>query len=106
MQQIYRKTPIPKCDFNSNFVEITLRHGCSTVNLKHIFRGPFPRNTSGWLLLVFEDNKDQVYGQVFKKAFFKKTINVFKKKSSSGLLLFFLHFVEYGKISSSTVQYL
>ena len=65
------------------------------VNLQHIFRGSFPRNTSGWLLLVFED-----------KAFFKKTINVFKKKSSSGLLLFFFHFVEYGKISSSTVQYL
>ena len=76
------------------------------VNLQHIFRGSFPRNTSGWLLLVFEDNKHQVYGQVFKKAFFKKTINVFKKKYSSGLLLFFFHFVEYGKISSSTVQYL
>ena len=34
-----------------NFIEITLRHGCSTVNLLHIFRSPFPRNTSGWLLL-------------------------------------------------------
>ena len=43
-QQIYRRTPIPKCDFNnmqSNFIEITLRHGCSPVNL-HIFRIPFP----------------------------------------------------------------
>ena len=43
MQQVYRRTPMPKCDFktgeypcrsviliklNSNFVEITLRHGC------------------------------------------------------------------------------
>ena len=34
-----------------NFIEITLRHGCSPVNLLHIFRTPFPRNTSGWLLL-------------------------------------------------------
>ena len=35
----------------SNFIEITLRHGCSLVNLLHIFRGPFPKNTSGRLLL-------------------------------------------------------
>ena len=34
-----------------NFIEIALRHGCSPVNLLHIFRTPFPRNTSGWLLL-------------------------------------------------------
>ena len=35
----------------SNFNEIALRHGCSPVNLLHIFRTPFPKNTSGWLLL-------------------------------------------------------
>ena len=35
----------------SNFIEIALRHGCSPVNLLHIFRTAFPRNTSGWLLL-------------------------------------------------------
>ena len=34
-----------------NFIEIALRHGCSPVNLQHIFRIPFPRNTSVWLLL-------------------------------------------------------
>ena len=39
MQQIYMKTPIPKWDFN--FIEITLRHGCSPVNMLHIFRAPF-----------------------------------------------------------------
>ena len=33
----------------SSFIEITLRHGCSPVNLLHIFRTPFSRNTSGWL---------------------------------------------------------
>ena len=37
-----------------NFIEITLRHGCSPVNLLHIFRTIFPRNTSGWLLLHTE----------------------------------------------------
>ena len=34
-----------------NFIEITLRHGCSPVNLLHIFRTPFSKNTSGRLLL-------------------------------------------------------
>ena len=43
-----------KCGFNKvafNFIEITLRHGCSPVNLLHIFGTPFPKNPSGWLLL-------------------------------------------------------
>ena len=37
-------------NLQSNFIEITLRHGCSFVNLLHIFRIPFTKNTSGWLL--------------------------------------------------------
>ena len=35
----------------SNFIKITLRHECSPVSLLHIFRTPFPKNTSGRLLL-------------------------------------------------------
>ena len=35
----------------SNFIEITLRHGCSPVNLLHICRTPFTKNTSERLLL-------------------------------------------------------
>ena len=53
-RKIYKRIPMPKCDFNkvaSNFIEITLWHGCSPVSLLHIFRTPFPKNTSGWLLL-------------------------------------------------------
>ena len=34
-----------------NFIEIALQHGGSPVNLLHIFRTPFLKNTSGWLLL-------------------------------------------------------
>ena len=30
----------------SNFIEITLRHGCSLLYLLHIFRTPFPDTTS------------------------------------------------------------
>ena len=47
-QQIYRRAPMRKCDF-------TLRHRCSPVNFQHIFRTPFPKNTSGWLLLYNND---------------------------------------------------
>ena len=42
---------MPKCDFNKVAKQITLRYGCSPVNLLHIFRTPFTKNTSGWLLL-------------------------------------------------------
>ena len=36
-----------------NFIEITLRHGCSPVNLLYIFRTPLPKKTSGGLLLDY-----------------------------------------------------
>ena len=39
-----------------NFIEIALRHGCSPVNLLHIFRTSFPKNTSGGLLLLYKFN--------------------------------------------------
>ena len=42
---------MPKCDFGK-VIEIALRHGCSPVNLLHIFRAPSPpKNTSRRLLL-------------------------------------------------------
>ena len=41
---------MPKCDFKCDFA---LRHGCSPVNLLHIFRTPIRRNTTGWLLLKY-----------------------------------------------------
>ena len=42
---------ICRSTMKKNFIEITLQHGCSPVNLLHIFRTPFPKNTSGRLLL-------------------------------------------------------
>ena len=38
--------------------EFTGEHGCFPVNLLHIFRTPFPKNTSGWLLLILTCLKD------------------------------------------------
>ena len=37
--------------FLCKFIEFSFWHGHSPVNLQHIFRTPFPKNTSGWLLL-------------------------------------------------------
>ena len=47
---------LPKSNFGmsvlSIFIEITLRYGCSPVNLLHFFRTTFPKNTSSWLILI------------------------------------------------------
>ena len=58
VQQIYWRKHMPKCNFSnlklqSNFIEVTLRHRCSPVKLKQIFRAPFLKNTSDRLLLLF-----------------------------------------------------
>ena len=39
------------CKLQSNFIEISLWHECSSVSLLHIFRTPFHKNTHGGLLL-------------------------------------------------------
>ena len=54
---IYRRTPMPKCDFNKvagNFIETTLWHWCSPVNLLQIFRTHFSKNTSERLFLILK----------------------------------------------------
>ena len=57
MEQIYRRTTMLKCNFNEavcNFIEITLCHGSSSVNLLHIFRTTFPKNTCGGIFLKIQ----------------------------------------------------
>ena len=60
-----------KCEFNfkllCNFIETTLRRGCSPVNLLHIFRAAYYWNISGWMLL--------------------KAVNSFRKKLHHGPLI-------------------
>ena len=58
----YNLTPMPKCELQNckvlcNFIEVTLRHGWPLVNLLHIFRTPFPKKTSGRLLLLISASK-------------------------------------------------
>ena len=53
--KLWRKiTGVHQCRMQNNFIEITLWHACSLVNLLHIFRTPFLKNTPGWLLLKFK----------------------------------------------------
>ena len=80
---------MPKCDLKSNFTEITLRHGCSPVNLLYIFRIPFLKNTSGWLLLRHSksisfslNHFSLTHTSISTNMFFKSQISFRKKKET------------------------
>ena len=47
----------------NNFIEVGLQHGCSPVNLQHIFRTLFPKIISGALLLVVDFTSSEGLGQ-------------------------------------------
>ena len=66
----------------SNFIEITLRNGCSAVNLLHIFRTPYTKNTSGWLLLSVD-----YYYSLHKKLLHLRKMNTFGENSHTEILL-------------------
>ena len=67
MLQIYRKTPIPQCDFNKDAKQFywsrTSAWVFSPVNLQHIFRTLFPKIISGALLLVVDFTSSEGLGQ-------------------------------------------
>ena len=58
-----------------NFIEVTFRHECSPVNLLHIFRAAFTKNTYGKLLLWI------VYDSGMKHYFLFKIYQSLKIKS-------------------------
>ena len=58
VQKVYKKftgehpcTSVISTKLVCNFTETTLRHGCSFISLRHIFRTPFYKNIYGGLLL-------------------------------------------------------
>ena len=61
----------------SNFIEITLQHECSPVDLLQTFRTPFLKNTSKWLLLFIGNKKIEMK---FESYFFghTKSFTVYK----------------------------
>ena len=66
----------------SSLIKITLRHGCSPVNLLHIFRKPFSRNTSWWLLLqeAIKGSYFQEFLQILLSKFFRWSVADGKSK--------------------------
>ena len=69
MQKIYRKSPCQKTiliKLLSNFIEITLRYGCSPVKLLYIFRTHFPKCAPGGLLLKTYYLRTLTNGQINK----------------------------------------
>ena len=54
MQQIYKRTPMPKRDFNKVTKQLYWNHTSGWVfscKFAHVFGAPSSKNTSGWLLL-------------------------------------------------------
>ena len=70
MQQIYRRTPMPKCNFNKVAL---LRHGCSPVKLLHIFRiflrtpleGCFLNLVTWKSIIVYLTKKFKIFAQYY-----------------------------------------
>ena len=59
VQQIYRRTPMPKCDFNKVPKQFYWNHTSVWVfscKFAAYFRTPFHKNNSGWLLLGFVES--------------------------------------------------
>ena len=83
----------------SNFIEMTFRQGCSSVNLLHIFRTPFPKNTCRWLHLFLRTRLNGcfwIYSEFLMLTFEKVVLNSILAVLS-GLIYVF-------KISVSTIM--
>ena len=70
----------------SNFIEVALQDGCSPINLLHIFRPPFPKNTSEGLFLYVLFSLKLASPYLFKTSFF----NVLVKKTKKTWLLWLI----------------
>ena len=95
-----------KCDFN----KIAFRHRCSPVNLLHTFRAPFPRNTSGWLLLkvsreLFQKTLKTFAFKILRFAeYWQLTKSFWGKKSMKRKTLLGIRYVNKKIIKSKTIQ--
>ena len=79
MQQMYRRTPMRKCDFNKVATLLKSHFGMGVLlpNLQHIFRTPFLKNTSEWLhLKVASSHKKITPG---KGSYILKYISVYRR---------------------------
>ena len=63
-----------------NFIEIAFRHWCSLVNLLDIFRTPFLKNTSVWLLLNSDKKVVKLSSKKYTASFQYKVITKSESK--------------------------
>ena len=87
-----------------NFIEIALRHGCSPVDLLHIFRTPFPRNSSGWLLLESSLSSREKFRGKYNLSKITQTI-VFESSPLTSIFESFAFFVEIKTAGSRLYAY-
>ena len=81
-----------KCDFNKVAkLQIALRHECSPVNLLHIFRTTFSRNTCGWLLLDDLDQQSKVHSSFTHLFIFLEPFHIASYKLFINSFEFYLH---------------
>ena len=88
--------PLKTSDVFSGYIEITVRHGCSLVNLLHIFRPSFYKNTSERLLLDFSAisfiNMQHFFWYAItltKTNFFKRTFTYSERVSNECFCIIF-----------------
>ena len=98
-----------------NFNEIALWHVCSPVNLLHIFKTPFSKNTSWWLLLEKADVTENNRCLMDKSCFWN--VNIFlcqnrstisfsvQTSSSVGFLSIYYHQFVYRQNVNTDVVY-
>ena len=72
MQQIYRRTPMPKCDFNKVAKQLYWNHTSAWVfscKFAAYFWKPFPKKISKWLLLIPSNSLN------IRSAIWRQTLN-------------------------------
>ena len=69
---------MPKCDFNKVAKQITLWHGCSSVNLLHVFRTPLEGCFCLELIFIRSRGVFRTQSIISKMELFVKTVNHFQ----------------------------
>ena len=72
----------------SNFIGITLRFGCSPLNLLDIFKTAFPENTSGGLLVGLAAADKIFVIKSFLNPFVPNALFLYSLKTSENLTVF------------------
>ena len=93
MQQTYRRTLMLKCDFKATFLNHTSA-GVFSCNLLHIFRTPFSKNTSGWLLLYFQHS----FRSSRRKNYVRKNTEQLFRRTSVSRCFWMLFFSRYYRV--------